>query len=75
MIKLAYGGGKVFVSLTSQEFRGLAGEPHSGVADGTDISLLPIKQKLDLVDAKEAELKVLKQAAADVVDKLTAIGM
>ena len=75
MIKLAYGNGKVFVTLTTLEFLGLAREAYSNVADGTDISLVHIKQKLDLVDAKQAELAELKTFCTSVINKLNAIGI
>lgn len=76
MIKLAYGDGKVIVTLTTTEFKGLAdGVSYSDIPDGTDVSLVHIKQKLDLVDAKEAEIIELKTAAITVVDKITAIGL
>ena len=75
MKKLAYGDGQVYVSLSTMEFLGLAGEAYSSVADGTDISLVHIKQKLDLVDAKQAELAELKTSCTDVVNKLNAIGI
>jgi hypothetical protein len=75
MKKLAYGDGQVYVSLSTQEFSGLAGKSYSNVPDGTDISLAPIKQKVDLVDGKAAELTALKTKAQDVVTSITAIGL
>ena len=75
MKKLAYGDGAVYVSLTTTEFLGLAGESYSSVADGTDISLASIKQKLDLVDSKTAELAALKADAQAMVNTLTSIGI
>ena len=75
MIKLAYGNGVVYVSLTSQEFSGLAGESYSSVSDGTDISLVELKQKVDLVDSKNSELASLKSLAQDIVTSLNSIGI
>lgn len=75
MKKLAYGDSVVYVGLTTTEFKGLAGQSYSDVPDGTDISLVHIKQKLDLIDAKEAELAELKTLSASVVNKLTEIGI
>lgn len=75
MKKLAYGENVVYVSMTDQEFKGLAGKNHGDVTDGTEISLSHIKQKLDLVDAKQAELTELKTVAQSVVAKITAIGL
>jgi len=75
MKKLAYGDGVVYVGLSTAEFKGLAGQVYSDVPDGTDISLVPIKKKLDLVDSKTAGLAELKTLSADVVSKLTAIGI
>ncbi|MCK5017543.1 MAG: hypothetical protein KAS32_10790 [Candidatus Peribacteraceae bacterium] len=75
MKKLAYGDGVVYVGLSTVEFSGLAGESYSNVPDGTDISLVAIKQKLDLVDAKVAELLELKQLSQQVVNKLDNIGI
>ncbi len=75
MKKLAYGDGVVYVSLTALEFAGLAGDTHSNIPDGTSISLTRIKQKLDLVDGKAAELTELKTLSTNVVNKITAIGL
>jgi hypothetical protein len=75
MKKLAYGNDVVYVTLTTTEFSGLAGKGYSSVPDGTNISLLHIKQKLDLVDAKEAELAELKTLANAVASKIDAIGI
>ena len=75
MKKLAYGNGLVYVGLTGAEFRGLAGRSYNDVPDGEDISLAPIKAKIDLVDSKEAELLELKTIASSVVDKLNQIGI
>ena len=75
MKKVAYGNNRVFVEMTPQEFAGLAGEVASNIPDGTDISLVVIKQKLELVDNKKAELLELKGDCQSVVNKLTAIGV
>ena len=75
MKKLAYGDGAVYVSLTTTEFSGLAGVSHSTVSDGTDISLVALKQKVDLVDSKTAELANLKTSAQDMVNTLDSIGI
>ena len=75
MKKLAYGDGVVYVGLSTAEFKGLAGQVYSDVPDGTDISLVPIKLKLDLIDSKTAELAELKTLSIGVVDKLTEIGI
>ncbi len=75
MIKLGYGDGKVIVTLTTTEFKGLAGDSYSDVPDGTDVSLLHIKQKLDLVDTNQAALSQLKTLLTSVVNKLTDIGI
>lgn len=75
MKKLAYGDGVVYVGLSTTEFKGLAGQSYSDVPDGTDISLVHIKQKLDLVADKTAELAELKTLSNQVVSKLTAIGI
>ncbi len=75
MKKLAYGDGVVIVTLSTLEFSGLAGDVHSNTPDGTEISLVHIKQKLDLVDSKEAELAELKSLSSQVVSKLDAIGI
>ena len=75
MRKLALGDGKVYVTLSLAEFTGLANKTPAEVADGTDISLVSIGQKLDLVDAKEAELAELKTLASNIVYKLNEIGI
>ena len=75
MKKLAYGDGVVYVGLSTTEFKGLAGQSYSDIDDGEEISLVHIKQKLDLVDSKTAELAELKALSTNVVDKLTAIGI
>ena len=75
MKKLAYGDGIVYISLTTTEFSGLSGQSHSSVPDGTDISLVAIKQKLDLLDSKTAELADLKASAQDMVNTLDSIGI
>ena len=75
MKKLAYGGSEVYVSLTPMEFSGLAGQAHSNVPDGTNVSLNPVKVKIDLVDSKTAELAELKSAAQTMITKLTIIGI
>ncbi len=75
MKKLAYGDGVVYVGMTTTAFKGLSGQSYSDVPDGTDISLVSIKQKLDLIASKEAELAELKVLSISVVDKLTAIGI
>ena len=75
MIKLAYGDNKVFVSMTTQEFNGLAGKSYSQVPDGTSVSLARIKTKLDLVDAKTQELSELKTQCQQIVTKLDNIGV
>lgn len=75
MIKLAFGSSVVLVSLTTNEFKLLADKIHSNVPDGTDVSLTSVKHKLDLVDAKQAELLDLKNLSTNVVSKLNAIGI
>ena len=75
MKKLAYGDGVVYVRLTGLEFAGLAGDVYSNIPDGTDVSLVHIKQKLDLVNAKAAQLAELKTLSAQVVSKLDDIGV
>ncbi len=75
MKKLAYGDSTVYVGMSTSEFKGLAGKAHSEIPDGTDISLVSIKQKLDLVNNKQAELLELKQLSADIINKLTSIGI
>ena len=75
MIKLAYGDSKVYVSLSEQEFQGLAGQSYSNIPDGTTISLVDIKQKLDLVDNKAAELTQVKQQMQQAVSTITSIGL
>lgn len=75
MIKLAYGDNKVIVTMKANEFTGLAGKTPAQVADGTDISLVSIKQKLDLVDSKTAELLELKGLCDQVSSKLNEIGI
>lgn len=75
MKKLAYGDGQVYVSLSTVEFSGLAGVAQSTVPDGTDVSLAAIKQKVDLVDSKTAELSNLKASAQDIVNTLDSIGI
>lgn len=75
MRKLAYGDNVVYVGLSAAEFKGLAGQGYSDVPDGTEISLLPIKQKVDLIDSKGADLTDLKTLSEQVVNKITAIGL
>lgn len=75
MKKLAYGDGVVYVGLSTVEFQGLAGLPYSQVPDGTEVSLQPIKQKVDLVDSKGADLTDLKNLSSQVVDKIASIGL
>jgi len=75
MIKVGYGSEQVIVHMSRAEFNFLAGETYGNVPDGTDISLTNIKNKMDLIDAKEAELLELKDAATIMVQKLDAIGI
>ncbi len=75
MKKLAYGDGVVYVGLATAEFKGLAGVSYSDVADGEEISLAHIKEKLDLVESKKAELLQLKTLSQNVVNKLDSIGI
>jgi len=75
MKKIAYGSGVVIVALTTNEFKVLAGKAYSDVADGTDVSLVSVKNKLDLVEARKGKLADLKQLSGDVVAKLTEIGI
>ena len=75
MKKLAYGDGEVYCSLSTAEFAGLAGDTHHNISDGTNVSLAAIKQKVDLVDAKTAELADLKTACEGMITKLTTIGV
>ena len=75
MIKIGYGSENVIVHLTKQEFKFLADASYSDVPDGTDVSLISIKNKIDLLDSKEAELLDLKNLASSVVQKLTQIGI
>ncbi len=75
MKKLAYGSNVVLVSLTTNEFKLLAGDTYTNVPDGTNVSLATIKSKLDLIAAKEAELLELKNLSTNVVSKLNDIGI
>ncbi len=75
MKKLAFGSNVVMVSLTPAEFKRLAGKTHNNVPDGTNVSLVSVKNKLDLVDDKQAELAELKTLSTNVVAKLVEIGI
>lgn len=75
MKKIAYGSNVVFVSLTTNEFKLLASKTYNNVPDGTNVSLVPIKNRLDLIAAKDAELLELKNLSASVVSKLSDIGI
>jgi len=75
MKKIAFGSGEIIVSLTPTEFNGLAGKSHSGVADGTNVSLVSIKQKIDLVDSKSAELTEVKKTCLELAAKISDIGI
>jgi hypothetical protein len=75
MKKIGTSDGKALVLLNSQEFSGLAGDTISNTPDDTAISLAPIQAKLQLVDAKVAELAELKTQCEDVIAKLVAIGI
>jgi hypothetical protein len=75
MIKIGMADGKTLVALTNSEFIGLAGQTTSNIPDGTDVSLAPIKAKLDLVDSKTAELVATRDACNELSAKITAIGV
>lgn len=75
MIKVGYGSDKVIVHLTRQEFEFLAGDSYGDVPDGTDTSLAKIKNKMDLIDSKKAELLELKELATLTAQKLSQIGI
>ncbi len=75
MKKLAYGSNVILVSLTTNEFKVLAGQTHNSVPDGTNVSLVEVKKKLDLVESKQAELLELKNLLVSVVSKLNDIGI
>ncbi len=75
MKKLAFGSNVVLVSLTTNEFKLLAGKTHSNVPDGTNVSLASVKNKLDLINDKRAELLELKNLTINVTDKLNTIGI
>lgn len=75
MIKLGTAKGNVLALLTDSEFAGLSGRNASDTPDDTNISLVPIRAKLSLVDAKEAELKELKTLCGNITDKITSIGL
>jgi hypothetical protein len=75
MIKVGTGSGNVIVLLSNAEFKVMAGSDAGNVPDGTDISLLPVKNKIDLVDSKTAELAEIKTLSASMVQKLTEIGI
>ena len=75
MIKVGYGSDKVIVHLTRQEFNFLAGESYGNIDDGTDVSLVSVKNKLELIDAKEAELGELKTLCMAAYNKLNQIGI
>ncbi len=75
MKKLAYGSNVVLVSLTTNEFKLLAGKTYNNVPDGINVSLAEIKNKLDLVSAKKAELLELKNLLSNVISKLDVIGI
>ena len=75
MKKLAFGDGSVYVTLSIAEFTSLSNQTPADVSDGTNISLVSIKHKLDLVDSKTAELLELKTLALAMANKLTEIGI
>ena len=75
MKKIGTSKGKTLVLLTKAEFTKLSGRDASDTPDDTIISLTPILSKLSLVNAKEAELKELKNLCANITDKLTSIGL
>lgn len=75
MKKLAFGSNVVLVSLTTNEFKLLAGDIHGNIPDGTNITLASVKNKLDLIDDKQSQLSQLKSLSANVVAKLNAIGI
>lgn len=75
MKKLGTSENRTIVLLTNTEFTGLAGQTTNNFPDGSEISLVPLKDKLDLVDSNEAELTALKASCQNVIDGITAIGL
>lgn len=75
MKKIANGDGVIIVSMSTQEFERISGKSHGDVVFGENISLSIIKNKLDLVDNKKAELLELKTLATSIASKITAIGI
>lgn len=75
MRKIANGDGEIIVGMTIPEFERISGSDHGDIALGESVSLASIKNKLDLIDAKQAELSQLKTLSASVVSKLTEIGV
>ena len=75
MKKIAYGSDVVFVTMTPHEFLGLSGQSYADVEDGTSISLATIKNKIDLVDSKEAVFASLKGVAEQLIDSLDNLGV
>ena len=75
MIKIGTANGKTLVALSNAEFTGLAGQTSSNVPDNTNVSLVPIQNKIALVDSKEAELLEIKTLCSEMEAKLTSIGI
>ncbi len=75
MIKVGTAKNKTLVALSDTEFSVLARRDASGTPDDTNISLVPIQEKLSLVGAKEIELKELKTLCNNILAKLNSIGL
>ena len=75
MIKVGYGSDKVIVHLTRQEFEFLADKSYGNVDDGTDVSLIRIKNSMELIESKRAGLLELKDLATQTAQKLNQIGI
>ena len=65
----------ILVSLTSQEFLGLAGQPHGQIPDGTDVSLKRLGNIVNLVDGNKQKIAEIKQAAQNLVNEINDIGI
>lgn len=75
MVKVGTGGGNVIVKMTPQEFRMVSGSRHGDIADGDTVSLVSLRNTIDLIDDNKPELIELKALASSVVEKLDAIGI
>ena len=75
MKKLGTSEGKTIVLLSNTEFTGLTGNTSTNFPDGSEISLSPIKAKLDLIDTKVEDLATLKSQCETVINKLNTIGV